>query len=464
MVTSKKSLLQILLYYQLYYYQDLVERLGVNFFHRRRLQQRIGATGNGNTGNTTTTTVLSISHPPSITFLRLFYLVFLVRCAAILFLPVATSSQLKRILLLVEHWRQNAVNCEGTVFLWSVLLTIFFWRVLPSNLLHFKWLALFRMTDRPSDGHRYLHPGEAGLSPVDFWKFKRFRRALKLYYHSIFASVVPMFSLAMIVLVAKVGLFRSWPRWAYLYSVFYSVSVYICCSSLYSLFLSFNLTARYIQIKQRSLAEGCARSLAHLVAHALLEEVREAQNVKTSVENANSKASRQVPLLYHLAAFQRRHAHYVTLFAELADYNRFWAGYLSTVFLVYSTIVAFALYIILYAEIIWYLNVAYGFVLLNHALNMTAIIAISGQVALQQQQWAYRCASLTGRLTKTKVGVLSTAQVIRLQVINEAVGSLNSAGFVLTNGMQISHQTFQALIANISFYFFLTLQNILYGT
>ena len=457
----KKSFLQTSLYYQLYHYQDLVERLGVNFFHRRRLQQQIS------TGNIAAV-LTSISHPPSITFLRLFYLVFLVRCAAILFLPVATSSQLKRILLLVEHWRQNAVNCEGTVFLWSVLLTIFFWRVLPSNLLHFKWLALFRMTDRPSDGHRYLHPGEAGLSPVDFWKFKRFRRALKLYYHSIFASVVPMFSLAMIVLVAKVGLFRSWPRWAYLYSVFYSVSVYICCSSLYSLFLSFNLTARYIQIKQRSLAEGCARSLAHLVAHALLDEVAVggAQNVEaTSVENdANSKAVRQAPLLYHLANYQRRHAHYVTLFAELADYNRFWAGYLSTVFLVYSTIVAFALYIVLYAEIIWYLNVAYGFVLLNHALNMTAIIAISGQVALQQQQWAYRCASLTGRLTKTKVGVLSTAQVIRLQVINEAVGSLNSAGFVLTNGMQISHQTFQALIANISFYFFLTLQNILYGT
>ncbi|KAH9403373.1 hypothetical protein TYRP_015257 [Tyrophagus putrescentiae] len=438
----KKSFLQTSLYYQLYHYQDLVERLGVNFFHRRRLQQQIS------TGNIAAV-LTSISHPPSITFLRLFYLVFLVRCAAILFLPVATSSQLKRILLLVEHWRQNAVNCEGTFC--------------PSNLLHFKWLALFRMTDRPSDGHRYLHPGEAGLSPVDFWKFKRFRRALKLYYHSIFASVVPMFSLAMIVLVAKVGLFRSWPRWAYLYSVFYSVSVYICCSSLYSLFLSFNLTARYIQIKQRSLAEGCARSLAHLVAHALLEEVAVggAQNVEN---DANSKASRQVPLLYHLAAFQRRHAHYVTLFAELADYNRFWAGYLSTVFLVYSTIVAFALYIILYAEIIWYLNVAYGFVLLNHALNMTAIIAISGQVALQQQQWAYRCASLTGRLTKTKVGVLSTAQVIRLQVINEAVGSLNSAGFVLTNGMQISHQTFQALIANIGFYFFLTLQNILYGS
>ncbi len=451
---SKSTLLRATFYYQLIHYQELVEREGVNFFTKIKANRSVK---NGEKSQQQ----LYVHHPPYITFLRLWYNVFVVRGVAILFFPsLFTCTRERRVWIIVEHWRANAANCEGTLFLWSILMSVFFGVTLTHDLTTFKWLALFRMSDRVQTETKsgVLHYSRAGLSSADYRRFRRFRAALKLYYHSIFVSVVPVSAAAMVFLHVKEDIFTSHPVWAYFSSLIICAWIYLCCASHYTLLLSFSLTARYVQIKQDTLrkkAEQALRSLVEVV-------------VTTRTANSTSVPSvsrHHLSVLHHLATFQRRHADYEHLFAELADYNRFWGSYLSTVFLVYSTIVAFALYIVLYGRVTWYLRVAYGTVFFNHALSISAIIAVSGQVAWQQQQWAYRCTTCTAKLVRVaRVGVFTSAQVVRLQAICEAVGSLSTASFALSNGTQITHQTFQAIIANIGFYFFLTLQNILYGS
>lgn len=448
-MVNKESVFKATLYYLFYHYQDLVERLEVNFFNKRN---RSIATKNKNKANI-------ISHPWYITFVKLFFLVSFLRGAAILFFPATISTQVRRIYMLVEHWHFGATTCEGTLFLWSLLLSIFFFTILSNDLQQYKWLALFRMTDRPESD--YLHSKVAGLTFSDYRKFARFRKMVILYYHSIFFNVFPACSVAMLVLIIKVGLFTSHPIWAYFYTFLYCLFVYLSCSGLYTLFLSFILTARYIQIKQYTLGENCASSYAYLVNQVKLYEGHQKGN---EVAIGSSRNNRFLAI-YDLGTFHKRHADYVTLFDELTDYNRFWDRYLSAVFLVYSTVVAFALYIVLYTNLIWYLNLCYAVAFANHALNMSVIIALCGQVASQQQKWAFRCASFTGRLGAAKGGVFNFKQVLKLNInVNEGVTQLNKAGFVLSNGRQITHQTFQAIIANIGFYFVLTLQNVLYGS
>ncbi|MCE3446823.1 hypothetical protein LB341_14510, partial [Staphylococcus aureus] len=68
---------------------------------------------------------------------------------AILFFPsLFTCTRERRVWIIVEHWRANAANCEGTLFLWSILMSVFFGVTLTHDLTTFKWLALFRMSDR----------------------------------------------------------------------------------------------------------------------------------------------------------------------------------------------------------------------------------------------------------------------------------------------------------------------------
>lgn len=448
MIIKNKNFLKASLYYQFCYYQDLVEQFGIRF--------------NQKDNNFKNKSNFTISHPFYITFLRCYYNIFVLRGAAILFLSAATSTRERRVWLFIEHWRANATNCEGTLFLWSALLAVFFKVTLSDNLLDYKWLAVFRMTDKVEPNtDAFLHPNDAGLTSSDFRKFSRFRKALVLYYHSIFTSLVPFSWLAMVFTHIQADIFSSHPIWAYFSCFMINFWIYVCCASHYTLLLSFSLTARYIQIKQDTFWKKAAHSYGRLV-----DVASNALPVNSKIPS-NISVSRAYLTLDALRTFHKGHAAYVTLFAELADYNRFWGSYLSTVFLVYSTIVAFALYIVIYGQVIWYLNVAYAFIFVNHALSISVIISICGMVAFQQQKWAFRCSSFSGRLVKgaTRVGgALTTGQVVKLHInVNEGVAQLNKAGFVLSNGRQITHQTFQVIISNIGFFFFLTLQNILYG-
>lgn len=90
------------------------------------------------------------------------------------------------------------------------------------------------------------------------------------------------------------------------------------------------------------------------------------------------------------------HLAYCHLYEELAEYNHFWRSYLSVIFTFYTTIVALGVYICFLAPLpVMHLNAAYYIVVLNHLINMWAIIYIAGGVVYANGRLSKRWSALT---------------------------------------------------------------------
>ena len=252
-----------------------------------------------------------------------------------------------------------------------------------------------------------------GLKRADYLAFDRFRRLARLYYHSIVGSIVPLGHAAMIALYIRQGIYRSDPFWAVLWNTLINLWIYLATASIYTFFLCFALTARYVQLKHRALAGKLTAAYARLVAN--FTTAAGSIRIKENQEGGSRRRSETFytadQQLY--GRYERAARRYNALYRELECYNRFWSFYLSNVFTFYVLIVAFVVYIVLFTTTTWYLNSCYALVFVNHFNSMSAMIVICGLVVRQNGRLAVKCAGLTARLV-TRAQKIKSLSVIRL--------------------------------------------------
>src|SRR5699024_10277369 len=119
------------------------------------------------------------------------FLLFLVRCTAILFIGSATSTRQNRILLGTEMWAKSRDYVETTLLLWSILLYCFLKFSLSTNTLDYKFLSVFAM---PCLNEEHLvTPSTFGLGQSEYRALNRFRgMCTKAYYSTVYT--IPVFA------------------------------------------------------------------------------------------------------------------------------------------------------------------------------------------------------------------------------------------------------------------------------
>lgn len=250
-----------------------------------------------------------------------------------------------------------------------------------------------------------------GLKRADYHAFDRFRRLARLYYHSIVGSIVPLGHAAMIALYIRQGIYRSDPFWAVLWNTLINLWIYLATASIYTFFLCFALTARYVQLKHRALAGKLTTAYARLVANFTTGSSQIKLGDKENRPKRSETFYTADQQLYR--RYERAARRYNALYRELECYNRFWSFYLSNVFTFYVLIVAFVVYIVLFTTTTWYLNSCYALVFVNHFNSMSAMIVICGLVVRQNGRLAVRSAGLTARLV-TRAQKIKSLSVVRL--------------------------------------------------
>lgn len=100
------------LYYQLLYYQEIVEQLSLYYGSKVVKKNKQACTKDVDKNK------YYISTPVYITFLRVFYVFFAIRGLVVVFIKSATDTREKRIYLGNEHWHKIASFMESTVLFW----------------------------------------------------------------------------------------------------------------------------------------------------------------------------------------------------------------------------------------------------------------------------------------------------------------------------------------------------------
>ncbi len=200
--------LQILysFYYTLYYYQTIVEQLGIycGQAHKKVAKRQ----QNENT--------LKIAKPFHVKFLTFTFTLFAVKCFVTAFISSATNTRTSRILLGVEYWRHRDTFTitETTFLLWTLIALLFLSVTISSDdPLDYRFLALFRVEERrkleqQQQQQAFLQPKAVGLSRDDYFKFSKLRQTVVWYYHSIMWSLGPVSFLALIISNNAAGVFQ----------------------------------------------------------------------------------------------------------------------------------------------------------------------------------------------------------------------------------------------------------------
>ena len=165
---------------------------------------------------------------------------------------------------------------------------------------------------------------------------------------------------------------------------------------IYNFFLSFILLLRYTVIKHQSRWRQMQLAYASLLGHS------SAKNGGKNPSSSNLQKSTLSGLLgqHFLRISQLTSAarSYTAVYSELADYNAFWASYLTYLFVLYIALVAFSVYVVLFVHLTWHLNLTYVLVSGNHILNMVVIIYFSGVLVTRNGRLSAKVSSATCRL------------------------------------------------------------------
>ncbi len=436
-------------YFTLYYYQEIVDRYKI-FYDRnkyRRLYQYVGqyllleyrkVAGPEYALRRPADYPTRINSQPShLRFIRLLFLFYVLRCFSIAFIrPVANTEQ-KRILLGTELFKADYFYMEVTFLFRSSISYFYLQFSFTDCLLDYKFLAIFCMSENNMNN---LSPAHFGISSVDFRKFKKFRTLALAFYNATMASVPPFGVCCILFLNLTASLYTIVPLISLTWTVITDYWIYIVCTVIYGNLTAFIVVAKYLNIKQKSIATSIETHFSKLLY--------------------SKQVNRMQPMLFaKLMTFNIRYSH---LYDELFDYHRFWVVFVSVIFVFYILLISFIIYIAIFSTIAIYVKIIYYLIFYFHVVLLSAIIYYAGGMVRRNGRLAIKFTSTLARFTKNGKGVTTASsnvfEVLKMSSLSESYTQMNENGFTLLNGYLITTDTFRLIIVNITIYFLLILK------
>ena len=148
---------------------------------------------------------------------------------------------------------------------------------------------------------------------------------------------------------------------------------------------AFIVVAKYIQIKQNSIANSIQKYLLQII----------------KCNRFKDSALWKRKSLLQWQHFMRHNIRYTHLQDELQDYNHFWTTYLSYAFFFYALLIALLIYIIFESNTEFYFKITLVIVLHVHLVLLYAIISISGSIVKRNSQLSFSLIRLTVHLVNS---------------------------------------------------------------
>lgn len=163
-----------------------------------------------------------------IRFVLCYYAFFLIRGLVVISLKFLTSSHARRVLLGTEMWGYARVYVETNFVLWDIFLVCFVQFSLTTSLLDYKFLSLFRMSSRVSDG---LHHVLFGLDSKEYLCFAKYRKFGLWAYYAIICTIPVLSPFVFCALLARASLFVTNPFSSVAWLILYTLWAFHACTS-----------------------------------------------------------------------------------------------------------------------------------------------------------------------------------------------------------------------------------------
>ena len=453
MVFQKIKHFFVLNYFTLFYYKEIVDRYRIHYdrnkfrrlydylenyplFHFRDVFPAEYALRRG----AGVDFPVEVQRPIHLNIIRFFFFFYVVRSFVVAYIPATVNTLQKRVLAGVELYRNDYFYLETTFLFWSSISFLFL-HFLPTRVLDYKFLAIFSMSENNLD---FLPPSAFGLLHRDFLKFKKFR-SLTFTFYNLTTVTLSLFGPFCASYLYTVGsLYSSHPVSSIFWTLVLDTWIYIVCTVIYSNLSAFIVVAMYIHIKQKSIGRQITGVLSQ---------------INLSRKNLQFQTFSCTQLLFSLT----RYSH---LYDELADYNHFWALFLSSVFIFYILLISFVIYIALFSSIIFYVKSIYWLVFAVHVILLAALIFLVGGLVRANGRltsnvtFSWTKYEQRFQVERNKLKSLRPGPMVSLKMANvtEVLISLNGRGFRLLNGYQITDDTARQIIVNVAAYFLLVLK------
>lgn len=394
--------------------------------------------------------------PVHLRIIRSFFLFYVLRCFAVAFIPVVANTSQKRVLVGAELYKNDYFYLETTFLFWSSI-SLFYLSQLSTRVLDYKFLAIFSMSVPGGSTVNSLPSIAFGLSNNDFKKFKTFRKLVFIFNHLTIVTLSIFGPVCVSALYVAGSLYSNFPVPSFLWTLILDTWIYVVCTVIYSNLTAFTVVAVYLSFKQKSIKN----SISGLI-----------RNLNSNRHN-NSNYSNSTLIFQLLFTLTR----YSYLYDELADYNLFWAPFLSIVFVFYILLISLIIYIALFSTIAIYVKGAYAIIFNAHVNLLVAIIFLAGGIVRVNSrlvstftcawnQYLQRHAFQNPKIIKLQSKAsgrdffgVSALTSLKMSHVTEILTSLNGRGFRLLNGYHITDDTARQIIVNIAVYFLLILKS-----
>lgn len=217
-----------------------------------------------------------------------------------------------------------------------------------------------------------------GLTDQQLVRLYRFRRVAFFFLHNSMISI-PFFGPAcVIVLYLRTPLYSTHLPISIIWTIILVYWIYSISALLYSNLIAFVIVAKYLHIKQTSIASCIMKSLLQL------------QQCQSKVAMWNRHGTTMI------LRFMEHNIRYNHLQDELQDYNRFWKTYITFIFVIYVVLIGFILFIIMLSQFFTLGKFTYAIVLYVNGSILIAIIYYGGQIVTTHESLSRSYTSLLG--------------------------------------------------------------------
>lgn len=364
--------------------------------------------------------------------LKYFSFFYMMRCFCICYFKPVANTQIKRIYLGTEMFKNDSYYLETSFLFWSTISFLYLQFALTPHTLDYKFLAIFHMSVNDLD---YLPPSKFGLSIEEFKKFDHVRKAAKWYYHYGIMAVFPVFGpICCSFLYIQADLYSNHLLPSIFWTIILDFWVYVAVNTIVSNLIAFIVVSKYVHIKQKSICVKIEKCLLQFKSNYVFKH--------------NSK------IWNKFIKLNKKFSHFQD---ELSDYNYFWTTYISIVFVFYVMIISFTIYISIFSGIALYVKIIYAAALAAHIILLGAIIYYAGGVVKRNENIAKKLSFITTHFVRYSNPFLDTFNLIKLHNICMNIKAISLSGFNLLNGYLITYDTYRLLIVNITIYFILVL-------
>lgn len=389
---------------------------------------------------------LSVKLSKQVLVVKYFFFFFLLRCFSLAFISSTRDSPIKRVSLGTEVWKSEGGIFEVLFIFECVIGYLFLQFSFTTNLLHYKFLAVFHMQENGSHFSYTLF----GLTRAQFARFSRLRRQVLLVNNLVVGFFTTFGFAAVCWLYINAGLFISHPLWSGLWLLILEYFIFATFITIFANLMAFQLLMVYITEKQAVIGRQMKQCTSAAVQRAYHQQ---------------TFSTFSYPIAWY--RLQETAVLYAYLFDELADYSLFWSPLISFFFLFCSLMIAYILYVSLFSTLSIFINGLLILYMTSLVLIFSGITLYCGKIVRTNELLARWQLAACAQLTKARTfdsssfterryrSPMPTASLIKFHLLAALLLANSQSGFILLNGYLITHDTMRLLATNIAVYFIL---------